>query len=89
MFKHLMLLEEPVLLELLEPEPEVLGVGDLDVVEEALLVVNVDAADLGLDGDQSGINQIALLIYIIELIDLIDLNIRKLIDCDDCEDYSD
>ena len=51
MFKHLMLLEEPVLLELLEPEPEVLGVGDLDVVEEALLVVNVDAADLGLDGD--------------------------------------
>ena len=48
-----MLLEEPVLLELLEPEPEVLGVGDLDVVEEALLVVDVDPADLRLGRDDA------------------------------------
>ena len=45
---HLMLLKNSVLLELLEPESEVLGVGHLDVVQVALLVVDVDAAYLRL-----------------------------------------
>ena len=48
-----MLLEEPVLLELLEPESEVLGVGHLDVVQKALLVVDVHAADLRLGRDDA------------------------------------
>ena len=45
---HLMLLKNSVLLELLEPESEVLRVGHLDVVQVALLVVDVDAAYLRL-----------------------------------------
>ena len=44
-----MLLKNSVLLELLEPESEVLGVGHLDVVQVALLVVDVDAAYLRLE----------------------------------------
>ena len=45
---HLMLLKNSVLLELLEPESEVLRVGHFDVVQVALLVVDVDAAYLRL-----------------------------------------
>ena len=43
-----MLLKNSVLLELLEPESKVLRVGHLDVVQVALLVVDVDAAYLRL-----------------------------------------